>query len=194
MGIAQHHHFEAFDNDDPDDYRPDSSMAVVVDPACAADDIVVLFEKCAAGDRIPLHVHPVTEVIIIDKGIADVVVGDERRRVGEGAVLFIPAGVAHGLHNPGAVTLRLHAFFRNGLLAVRYLERNPRPGTEADPPAAPLLLDPRTGQMINLPDFYVSPASCTTGPSISQSTRTIGSYEQNVPVRTLDLRCSPKAG
>lgn len=133
--------------DDPDDYRPSSRIALVIDPPNTAGtevrDLTLLFEQCAPGDRIPLHTHPDSELIVIDDGEAEVTLGQERARVSAGAVVFVPSGVTHGTRNLGTDSLRLHGVFPTSLLTVRYLDRNPAPGTENEPPRT-LTLDVRT--------------------------------------------------
>jgi hypothetical protein len=49
--------------DDPDDYRPDSKLALIIDPAKSPEGFVqgltVFDERIAPGDRIPLHQHTI---------------------------------------------------------------------------------------------------------------------------------------
>jgi hypothetical protein len=149
MAIIETRHYERL-IDDPDDYRPNSEFALLADAERSDGAFVqgmsMLFENCAPGDRIPLHTHPIEELIVIDEGAAEVVLGDERRSVGPGAVVFIPPGIAHGMRNAGDATLRLHAVFASTTISLEYLERNPAPGTEADPPQPPLAIDVRDYQ------------------------------------------------
>lgn len=140
MAIVVGRRYEPLDDpDDPDDYRPNSEFALVFDPATPSGDfvhdLVLLFEKLAAGDRIPLHTHPAEEVIVIDEGCAEVTLGDEHRVVEAGAVVFIPVGKPHGLRNATDTPVRLHGIFPSSVVDVQYLERNPAPGTEDDPPS-----------------------------------------------------------
>lgn len=133
--------------DDPDDYRPDSELAVVIDPSDAGGDFVegmaVFFERIAPGDRIPLHQHTVPEVLFVDEGRVEAVIGDERETVGPGGAVFVPARAPHGFRNVGDRTAKIHAVFPDTDISIRYLERNPAPGTEGDPPGPPLLYDIR---------------------------------------------------
>jgi quercetin dioxygenase-like cupin family protein len=133
--------------DDPDDYRPDSRLALIIDPAESREGFVqgitVFDEKIAPGDRIPLHQHTVEEVLFLDEGRVEVRLGAERRVVTPRAVVFIPAGVAHGFRNVGDTVARIHAVFPAREITVRYLERNPAPGTEADDPQPPVAFDVR---------------------------------------------------
>lgn len=135
------------DEGDPDDYRPNSGIAMALDPPRPdgnyVNGLMVLFERMAPGDRIPLHVHTIEELIIIDEGIAEVTLGQERRTVDAGAVIFIPAGVPHGTRNLGATALLMHAVFPSNLLPIQYLERNPAPGTGGNAPQPPITYDMR---------------------------------------------------
>ena len=134
---------------DPDDHRPASEWAVVVDPGGPAgrvDNLAVILEHIGPGDRIPAHIHAVDEVILPD-GPGRFRIGDEIQRVAPGAVVFIPAGAVHGLENDGAEPLPIRAVFPATKVWLRYVERNPAPGTEADAPAPPLTFDLRTGQV-----------------------------------------------
>lgn len=133
--------------EDPDDYRPDSELAIVIDPARDsqefARELTVFKERVAPGDRIPLHVHGIEEVLFLDEGRVEVTLGDERREISPGAVVFIPAGMPHGFRNIGDDDVRIHAVFPAPNIDVRYLERNPAPGTEGQPPGPPLEFDTR---------------------------------------------------
>ncbi len=124
---------------DPDDYRPNSQMAFVFDPARSdaayVRGLTLIFENIGVGDRIPLHVHPtVEEVVVIEDGSAEVTLGDEKRTVGAGAVVFIPPGTPHGTRNVGIAVLRVQAIFPTPDIDIQMLERLPAPGTEGDPP------------------------------------------------------------
>jgi|GEM_PF-945934 len=135
------------DPNDPDDYRPHSEIALAVDPSRPdgrfVKNLAFLFEHVARGDRIPLHRHTIDEGIVIDEGTAEVRVGSEARLVGPGAVVFIPADTPHGSRNVGAGPLSLHGVFASDVIPIEYLERNPAPGTEGQPPRPPLAYDLR---------------------------------------------------
>ena len=140
MGIVTERAYQRVsDLGDPDDYRPNSELAFVFDPAPAGGasvrGLTLIFENIGVGDRIPLHTHPsVEEVVVIDDGAAEVTLGDETRTVGAGAVVFIPPGTPHGTRNVGTTVLRAHAIFPAPTIDIRMLERLPAPGTEGDPP------------------------------------------------------------
>lgn len=134
---------------DPDDYRPNSEMAIVYDPPRAdgryVQHLTLLFESIGIGDRIPLHIHhTVEEVVVIEEGSAEVTVGDQTQRVGAGAVVFIPPGTPHGTRNVGDSVVRIHAIFPSSMIDIEMLDRVPMPGTESDPPQPTTSLDLRT--------------------------------------------------
>ncbi len=147
MAILDDYDFSPFDETDPDDFRPNSTWALLVDAETRAgghvDNITVIVEDIAPGDRIPLHTHPIHEAIVIAEGTADVTLAGETRRVGRGAVVFIPAGTAHGTHNASSEPVRIHAVFPSEQIGIRYLERNPAPGTEGEEPQPPFTIDAR---------------------------------------------------
>ena len=63
MAIVRKFDYAPFDDSDPDDFRPDSRWAVLVDPGedhgARVDDITLIVEEIAPGDRIPLHVRAI---------------------------------------------------------------------------------------------------------------------------------------
>lgn len=133
--------------DDPDDHRPDSALALVVDPGGRAgrvNSFCLIFEDVAVGDRIPLHRHPVDELVLILDGVAEVTLGGETHRAGPDASVFIPAGVTHGHRNAGDGVLRIRAVFPGTEIEIEMLDRNPAPGTEHRSPAT-TVYEARTG-------------------------------------------------
>jgi quercetin dioxygenase-like cupin family protein len=148
LSIVEHKDYHPLGPEDPDDYRPKSHIAFVIDPLDAAGRGVralsFIFEKCAAGDHIPRHTHTTDEAVIVDSGEMEATLGDERRIVPPGTVVFIPAGTSHAWANVGADVASFHAVFPTDVLDITYLERNPAPGTEGNPPQPPLTLDLRS--------------------------------------------------
>jgi quercetin dioxygenase-like cupin family protein len=139
--------YAPFDETDPDDYRPRSKWALLVDPRRAdeagVDNITVIFEEIAVGDRIPLHIHPIHEVIVVDEGEAEVTLGESSRVVGQGTLVFIPAETPHGTRNVGSTPVRIHAMFPSEQIGIEYHDRNPAPGTESDLPQPRSTIDAR---------------------------------------------------
>ena len=137
---------------DSDDHRPNTRWALITDPGDEAgrvDALAVIREDIAVGDRIPLHTHDVDEAITILDGTGVARLGDEERPVGEGAVIFVPAGVPHGTTNSGAGPLAIHAVFPSTTIQIAMIERNPAPGTESDIPGRSRY-DLRTGEVTPL--------------------------------------------
>jgi len=134
---------------DPDDHRPNTSWRLVVDPGDAngrVTSLAIIREAIAAGDRIPLHTHDVDEAITITEGEAEARLGDERRRVGPGTTIFIPAGTPHGTANIGDTPVHIHAVFPATTIEIAMLERNPAPGTDGEAPRRSRY-DLRTGEV-----------------------------------------------
>ena len=122
---------------DPDDHRPNTMWTLLTDPGDEhgrVEHLAVIREAIAVGDAIPLHTHDVDEAITILAGTGIGRLGDGRRRVEAGAVVFIPAGVPHGTINDGDEALEVHAVFPATTIEIAMLERNPAPGTEDDAP------------------------------------------------------------
>ena len=136
MSIVEARPLEAMVGD-PDDHRPASMWGLKVDPGDEngrVDSLAIIAEEIAPGDAIPLHTHDVDEAITILSGQAETRLGDERRHVGAGTVIFIPAGTPHGTANAGDEPVQIHAVFPATSIEIAMLERNPAPGTEADTP------------------------------------------------------------
>ena len=149
MAIVERYRLEPMVGD-PDDHRPDSRWAIVVDPGSDAgrvDSLGGLVEAIAPGDRIPLHTHSIDEVVCYRSGGAVVTLGDSEEEVGAGGVVYIPAGIPHGTRNPGTEAVELFAVYPGTRIDITYLERNAAPGTERDAPQPPLAIDLRTGSV-----------------------------------------------
>jgi quercetin dioxygenase-like cupin family protein len=132
---------------DPDDHRLGSIWSgPLVDPVSSegyVQDLCVILERIAPGERIPLHRHALDEAIVVESGRVELKLGDETRIVSGRSVAFVPAGVAHGARNVGADDVVYTAFFPSTAIDIEYLERNPAPGTEDDPPQPPVVYDAR---------------------------------------------------
>jgi quercetin dioxygenase-like cupin family protein len=144
VAIVSSFEYAPFDESDPDDFRPNSRWALLVDPGdnsgVHVDDITVIVEEIAPGDRIPLHTHPINEVIVIGEGMPEIMLGDDVQEVGPGAVVFIRAGTPHGTRNTSTTPIRIHAMFPSERIGIEYLERNPAPNLtrlSRPPPSTP---------------------------------------------------------
>lgn len=148
MAIVESWDYTPLDEfDDPDDYRPNSELALVIDPAEPTgqfvEELTVFKERIAPGDRVPLHQHTLAEVFFLDEGHLEVTLGEERREISRGAIVFVPSRVQHGFRNVGETVAHVHAVFPSRTVDIRYLERNPAPGTEGEDAGPPMELDVR---------------------------------------------------
>lgn len=138
MAIIDTPNYLPFPEGDPDNYKPGSSMWPVMDPVSPdgnyVKDLVVSFERLASGEGVPLHIHTTEELLIVDEGEVEAHLGDERRVVGPGAVIFVPSGTPHGFRNLSGGVVRLHAVVGRHIVGTQMLDRLPRPGTEGQPP------------------------------------------------------------
>jgi quercetin dioxygenase-like cupin family protein len=130
---------------DPDDWRPRSRWGLVSDPDAS---LAVIVEEIAPGDRIPLHRHEVDEVLIYESGAGEIVLGTTHERVVAGSIAFVPARTPHSTINTGDDVVRVRAVFPSHVIDIEYLERNPAPGTEEDPPQPPVAYDARAGAIV----------------------------------------------
>jgi quercetin dioxygenase-like cupin family protein len=148
MSLHRDLHFQPLtDPNDPDDWRPNSELSFVVD---GKTDMVVVAEHLAPGDAIPLHRHRIDEVVLYLAGRVEVRAGEETHKAQAGDIVFIPAQVPHSMRNTGDEVVEFRAVFPSVVLDVEYLERNPAPGTEAQPPQPPFAIDLRTGAVTPL--------------------------------------------
>ncbi len=133
---------------DPDDHRPHTRWAALTDPAGIVDTLAAIVEEIAPGDKIPLHVHPIDELVLYRSGQVTVTLGSDRRPVKEGGVAFIPAGMAHSTENHGTEPASVFAVYPSTRVGIEYRERNPAPGTEHHDPREPVTYDFRTGSVV----------------------------------------------
>ena len=85
------------------------------------------------GAGAPLHVHPdVDEILIVTEGSLDFRLGDERRIVGKGHTVSIPAGTPHGFTVIGDREARLIGFMPKigAFASAQYLEGGPPLGVD----------------------------------------------------------------
>jgi quercetin dioxygenase-like cupin family protein len=147
MGIARNNPYEPMVGD-PDDYRPQTAWRVAIDPdGDEAVGMVVLMERCAVGDRIPLHRHDVDEVVVVLDGTGAYHLNGAVHEVVAGDVVFIPAGMTHGTVNAGEIPLHLHAVFPTRRVRMEMLDRNPAPGTAGELPMT-TVYDFATGEVV----------------------------------------------
>ena|SRR5581483_11199189 len=145
MGLHRDLEFSSLDDlSDPDDWRPGSEMALVADPAA---NLALIAERMGVGDAIPLHRHAIDEIVIYLSGEVEVRLGEETHTARAGDIMVIPAGVAHAQRNTGGSVAEFRAVFPSARLDIEYIEGNPAPGTEGDPPQPAFAIDTHTGEV-----------------------------------------------
>jgi quercetin dioxygenase-like cupin family protein len=88
-------------------------MTIKVDPRNGGSQhLVVGTEDLPPGKAIPVHKHPhADEVVLLLRGTGVATLGEQRREVTPGALLFIPQGEWVGLENTGQETIRVVFIF-----------------------------------------------------------------------------------
>ncbi|HEV2106763.1 MAG TPA: cupin domain-containing protein [Thermomicrobiales bacterium] len=83
----------------------------VVSPTTGARQLFVAEQALEPGQAVPLHTHPVEEVLTFLGGSGEATCGEDLHEVREGVSVFIPPGVAHGFRNTGEMPLRVLVIF-----------------------------------------------------------------------------------
>ena len=74
---------------------------VLVDPDRGSGAITLGEAIIDSGVELPMHTHRVEEAMVITRGTATVVLGDETYTLNQSDVILAPAGVKHTLANHG---------------------------------------------------------------------------------------------
>ncbi len=101
---------------EPDDsLRTESSPGVgrsrVVDGELGADSLTVADLTLSPASKVPTHIHPTEEAMVILDGELEAMLGDETVTVAPGQTVLAPAGVKHGFVNRTGSNARLMAIF-----------------------------------------------------------------------------------
>ena len=111
--------------------RPGVAARVFAGPETGVTAFFLVEDEMTTGATIPLHTHPVDEVLVVTEGALTVTLGNETQVVPHGHTVVIPPGTPHRLTNEGAAATRFLAaaawnratFYRE---ASHYLEGGPR--------------------------------------------------------------------
>ncbi|HEY7067606.1 MAG TPA: cupin domain-containing protein [Chloroflexota bacterium] len=111
--------------------RPGIRARSLIGPAHGITDFFLHENWLEEGAAIPLHTHPVDEVVIVTEGALTVEAGGDVQVVPGGHTVVIPPETPHRLSNHGAAAVHMMAaaawnhatFYREG---TRYLEGTPR--------------------------------------------------------------------
>lgn len=75
-----------------------SKVIVKVDPRTGSQSMAAGTQALGPGAGIPLHKHDNSdEMLVVEKGSAMAMLGDQRKLAGAGSTIFIPRGVWHGV-------------------------------------------------------------------------------------------------
>ena len=101
---------------DPDDsLRSESAPGVgrsrVVDAELGADSLTVADLTLSPDSKVPTHIHPTEEAMVILEGELDAILGDEVIKVTAGQTVLAPPQVRHGFINSSGAPARLMAIF-----------------------------------------------------------------------------------
>ena len=83
----------------------------LVDGSTGAQSLSVGDVSLAPGGRVPIHIHPTEEAMVILEGALEAVLGDDSLTVKVGQTILAPAGVKHGFVNRSGDTARIMAIF-----------------------------------------------------------------------------------
>ncbi len=82
--------------------RPNGRVIVKVDPRTGSSRLAMGAQELDAGAGIRVHRHEnADEILYIQKGNAQAILGEDRSPVGPGTTIFIPRGVWHGVESTG---------------------------------------------------------------------------------------------
>lgn len=111
--------------------RPGITARTLAGPEHGITAFFLAEDLLQTGACIPLHTHPVDEVLVVVAGTLTVDIGPAREQVAGGHTVVIPPGTPHRLTNQGSEAVRLLAaaawdrstFYQE---ASHYLEGQPR--------------------------------------------------------------------
>ena len=98
-------------------------LVPIANQALGADSSSVYENVLSPGAEVPLHEHPIEEVIVCMSGTAECSFnGGAWQRYEAGSVVIIPANTPHSLKNVGAGYLRQLTFFSASTNQTRWHE------------------------------------------------------------------------
>ncbi len=79
----------------------------------------VLCVELEPGKSGPRHIDMPEEILLVERGLVEIEVGDERAQFGPGELVLVPAMVPHAFCNVGDVRARIVGFFpSNTVVAI----------------------------------------------------------------------------
>lgn len=101
----------SIDDVNEEELSPGTRRWAIVDGTKGADSLSVGDLTLDAGSKVPTHIHPTEEAMVILEGELEAVLGDEVVPVKAGQTVLAPAGVKHGFINKSGARARLMAIF-----------------------------------------------------------------------------------
>ena len=101
---------------DPDDslrseMAPGVRRSRIVDGELGADSLTVADLTLFPEGKVPTHIHPTEEAMVILEGELDAILGNEVIKVTAGQTVLAPPQVRHGFINNSGAPARLMAIF-----------------------------------------------------------------------------------
>ena len=114
--------------------RPGVGARVLAGPEMAVTSFFLVEDEMAPGASIPLHWHPVEEVLAVTAGELTVTLGAETHVVSAGNTVVVSPRTPHRLENRGTVPLRFLAaapwdrttFYRDASTYLEGVSREPQ--------------------------------------------------------------------
>ncbi len=94
-----------------EELSPGTDRWALVDGDRGAESLSVGDVSLAPGAKVPNHIHPTEEAMVIVEGQLDAVLGDDVVSVSAGQTVLAPAGVRHGFVNRSGAPARIMAIF-----------------------------------------------------------------------------------
>jgi quercetin dioxygenase-like cupin family protein len=94
----------------------------IVSAESGSSDLYVGEQWLAPGDEVPLHAHPVEEVLVCTAGNGLATLGSADVPFGADVSLQVPTGELHGFRNSGSAELRVFVIFPSGAFAETAFE------------------------------------------------------------------------
>jgi quercetin dioxygenase-like cupin family protein len=88
-------------------------LGLALSPTNGTATTVVAALDLAPGKRSGRHIHSIEEVVLVLRGTAEMMVGEEKAHLSAGEMVLVPALAPHELSNVGSDELHTVAFFPN---------------------------------------------------------------------------------
>jgi len=83
----------------PSELAPGVELNVLISADSGSESLFTATARFQPNSKLPLHTHPVSEVVVLLSGSISASVEGRRYRLGQYDALLLPAGVPHGIQN-----------------------------------------------------------------------------------------------